>query len=101
MQSGFPVHRPAGKSRSAVLAFSDEIDAWLKRVPTSSGPIRNPPSKVGIERARRYLAIAARAKRNEEVARATYERSMEQATRVREMMMKLGNLQTACLKRVV
>jgi len=34
MQLGFPVHRPAGKQRSAVLAFTDEIDAWLKQTPT-------------------------------------------------------------------
>lgn len=26
---GMPVHRPAGKSRSAVLAFSDEVEKWL------------------------------------------------------------------------
>ena len=26
-----PVHRPAGKSRSAVLAFADEIDHWMRR----------------------------------------------------------------------
>jgi hypothetical protein len=27
---GMPVHRPRGKSRSAVLAFADEIDKWLR-----------------------------------------------------------------------
>ena len=27
---GMPVHRPAGKSRSAVVAFADELSAWLK-----------------------------------------------------------------------
>jgi len=26
-----PVHRPAGKSRSAVVAFGDEIDLWMRR----------------------------------------------------------------------
>ena len=34
MQLGFPVHRPAGKQRSAVLAFTDEIETWLKQTPT-------------------------------------------------------------------
>ena len=34
MQLGFPVHRPSGKQRSAVLAVADEIDAWLKKTPT-------------------------------------------------------------------
>ena len=33
VQLGFPIHRPAGSPRSAVLAFSDEVDAWLNRSP--------------------------------------------------------------------
>ena len=33
VQLGFPIHRPAGSPRSAVLAFSDEVDAWLSRSP--------------------------------------------------------------------
>src|SRR5215470_3995227 len=36
VQFGFPVHRPAGSPRSAVLAFSDEIDQWLAGSPTRS-----------------------------------------------------------------
>jgi hypothetical protein len=27
-----PVHRPAQKDRSAVVAFSDELDRWISRV---------------------------------------------------------------------
>ncbi len=27
---GMPVHRPAGKERSAVVAFAAELDAWLQ-----------------------------------------------------------------------
>jgi hypothetical protein len=27
---GMPVHRPAGHSRAAVVAFSDELDEWLR-----------------------------------------------------------------------
>jgi len=34
VQFGFPVHRPAGSPRSAVLAFTDEIDRWLAGSPT-------------------------------------------------------------------
>ena len=34
-QLGLPVHRPAGKEHSAVLAFSSELDQWL-----DSRPIR-------------------------------------------------------------
>lgn len=29
-----PIRRPAQKDRSAVMAFSDEVDAWLAKVPT-------------------------------------------------------------------
>jgi hypothetical protein len=28
-----PVHRPAGRTRSAVLAFADELDRWVVRTP--------------------------------------------------------------------
>jgi predicted DNA-binding transcriptional regulator AlpA len=31
---GFPVHRPAGKTRSAVSALITEIDAWLSSAPS-------------------------------------------------------------------
>lgn len=41
VQFGLPVHRPTGSSRSAVMAFSDEIDAWLSRTPTHSQEIIN------------------------------------------------------------
>src|SRR5689334_5757429 len=34
VQFGLPVRRPAGSSRSSVMAFCDEIDAWLSRTPT-------------------------------------------------------------------
>lgn len=30
---GLPVHRPHGKSRSAVIAFRSELDQWLHRAP--------------------------------------------------------------------
>jgi hypothetical protein len=31
---GMPVHCPALKDRSAVVAFSDELESWLSRTPT-------------------------------------------------------------------
>ena len=96
VQFGFPVHRPAAKSRAAVIAFSDEIDAWFNRAPVNSRSINNVQSRISIEQARQYLAIAAKAKLSQEVARAGYERCMEQASRVREMMMKIRNVRTAC-----
>jgi predicted DNA-binding transcriptional regulator AlpA len=41
VQLGFPIHRPAGSPRSAVLAFSDEVDAWLNRSPVRRGQFIN------------------------------------------------------------
>lgn len=32
---GLPVRRPRARSRSAVVAISDEIDAWLRSAPTN------------------------------------------------------------------
>ena len=31
---GLPVRRPCGKNRSSVIAFADEIDAWIDMCPT-------------------------------------------------------------------
>jgi hypothetical protein len=33
---GLPVRRPKGRDRSAVLALTDEMDAWLRRAPVRS-----------------------------------------------------------------
>ncbi len=38
---GMPVHRPAHKDRSAVVAFSDELDGWLVRHPDGAGRAAN------------------------------------------------------------
>jgi response regulator RpfG family c-di-GMP phosphodiesterase len=35
-QFGLPIHRPAGKDRSAVIAFSDELHQWLSRSPVKN-----------------------------------------------------------------
>lgn len=37
-QLGLPVRRPAGRDRSAVMAFSDELDEWLNRAPKKKYP---------------------------------------------------------------
>lgn len=41
-QLELPVHRPAGKEHSAVIAFSPELDEWL-----SSRPVRNGSANGG------------------------------------------------------
>ena len=38
---GMPVHRPRARSRSAVVAFSDEIDQWLRATPAGEIPPSN------------------------------------------------------------
>lgn len=40
-QLGLPIHRPAGKDHSAVLAFSSELDQWL-----DNRPVRYPANSV-------------------------------------------------------
>ncbi len=42
-QLGLPVHRPAGKDHSAVLAFSSELDDWL-----NSRPVRQAMQSDGM-----------------------------------------------------
>jgi hypothetical protein len=42
-QLGLPVHRPAGKEHSAVLAFSSELDDWL-----NSRPVRQAMQADGM-----------------------------------------------------
>jgi len=48
-QLGLPIHRPAGKDHSAVLAFSSELDQWLDsrpvRYPTISHPNQVPDAQ--------------------------------------------------------
>ena len=36
-QLGLPIHRPAAKERSAVVAFADELEQWLRSTPGRNG----------------------------------------------------------------
>lgn len=42
-QLELPVHRPAGKEHSAVIAFSPELDEWLNSRPVRSGSANGGP----------------------------------------------------------
>ena len=87
-QYRLPVHRPAGKDRSAVLAFTDELDAWLAGTPRrSTGQALQNPNY--LEAQRQTLAITARAKMNREEAQAAHQRSRAQTDRVRAMIQKI------------
>lgn len=92
VQLGFPIHRPAGRSRSAVLAFSDEVDEWLGKPMAAIVPIVVAPhastADQGRER-REWLAVAANAKLSCERARAAYDGCRRQSKRVEEMIERL------------
>ena len=44
---GLPVHRPKGKDRSAVLAFPEELNAWLQQTPVRSATMSAEPQPTG------------------------------------------------------
>lgn len=44
-----PIHRPKGKDRSAVLAFPEELNAWLQKTPVRSTEMLAGPKPVGGE----------------------------------------------------
>lgn len=46
---GLPVHRPKGKNRSAVLAFPEELSAWLQQTPVRSATMLADPQPVRRE----------------------------------------------------
>src|SRR5690242_12832334 len=68
VQFGFPIHRPAGSPRSAVLAFTDEIDHWLAGSPTRSVPVAVP--KVYHHHNDRMRSVWTKAKLGRERAEA-------------------------------
>lgn len=84
LKLGFPIRRPAGTPRSAVLAFPHEIDQWLAKSPTKlEGPSAEPivPKRVtrggqvtahllyskAIAQAERAEAIAQRLRETQEL----------------------------------
>lgn len=87
-QYRLPVHRPAGKDRSAVFAFADELDAWLAGTPkrVTGQALQNPKHP---EAQRPTLALIARAKMNREQAQAVRQMAIAQTDRVRAMIRKV------------
>jgi len=92
---GFPVHRPAGKDRSAVLAFSDEIDAWLSHAPTrpSLNSEGHTSGKQHLIETERYHALTIKAKTTRQRAEKVFESSVRQAKRVAELVHRAEELQ--------
>jgi hypothetical protein len=75
-----PVHRPAGKSRSAVIAFADEIDQWMRK-----GPLRAGTSGNGVKHVRGDFAEWKRLMTNTELL-------LERANALKSQMSHLARL---------
>jgi CheY-like chemotaxis protein/predicted DNA-binding transcriptional regulator AlpA len=43
---GFPVHRPAGKLRSSIIAVAAEIDEWIRKSPALRSQLQNRPAEL-------------------------------------------------------
>lgn len=50
-----PVRRPHGRSRSAVIALSDELDSWLRHAPTAQLDSLNPPGSPAVIAVRKEM----------------------------------------------
>ena len=82
---GLPVHRPSGRERSAVVAFADELERWLRNAPSRNGAHSTPTngdSAVGPELSEIHFKTdvrseLARAKQEMERAHAEYRRTLE------------------------
>ena len=75
-----PIHRPAGKSRSAVIAFADEIELWMRK-----GPLRSLTNGHALKHAETNVAEWHRLVANSEmlVKRAdTLKRQMAELLRL-------------------
>ena len=69
-----PVHRPRGRSRSAVLAFKRELDQWLDRTPNEAGASATLPFRSCTRTAQRNQALARKtAKLLSELSRLAHE----------------------------
>lgn len=82
---GLPIHRPAGTERSAVLAFADELEQWLRNSPSRNGTHANSTngdSSTVIELQENPIekdvrSQLERAKQEMERAHAEYRRTLE------------------------
>lgn len=58
-QLGMPVHRPALKDRSAVVAFSDELDRWITRTAPDALEANGKESKEALVRVHDNMSTLA------------------------------------------
>jgi hypothetical protein len=57
---GMPVYRPAMKDRSAVVAFSDELDSWISRTTPDARDANSKASKEALARVRDNVSALTR-----------------------------------------
>jgi phage terminase Nu1 subunit (DNA packaging protein) len=79
---GLPVHRAAGRDRSAVYALSDEIDSWLRM-----GKMHDTPKaqrQVLPEAAARYAQLVEQAATLVERLRVLRDQAVQVRTRLHE-----------------
>lgn len=88
-QLGFPVRRPSGSSRSAVLAFTNEIDAWLAHSPKRSGSENQSQVLTHHRDTVSLQALHHKALLGHERAEAMYKRMEEMRTLVAQMNMRV------------
>jgi hypothetical protein len=56
---GMPVHRPALKDRSAVVAFTDELERWISRTASSKLDASSEGSKEALVRVHENMSTLA------------------------------------------
>lgn len=85
-RAGMPVRRPAGHSRSAVVAFSDELAAWMDGPKTADAPVAAAalPAEPTAPPARRFHLSAELAALRQRMAECR-ERSNELRSRAAEV----------------
>ena len=84
---GLPVHRPAAKDRSAVLAFADELERWLRNTPSRNGTRANAGNANSATRHLEEIQLKddvrselERAKQEVDLAHDNYVRKLERYT---------------------
>ena len=93
---GFPIRRVAGRPRSAVMAFTDEIDAWLAR---ASGRPATPKTANGLSLPSELKAIRAQAEMNRQRALEIRQMARGQRQAVRDVANKIEQMRLKLMQR--
>ena len=93
-QLGLPVHRPAGKDHSAVLAFSSELDQWLDSRPVRFGMNFSPESSQDRQSGQ-VQALLARAETVLERLESILSRADETQRKLAEVLEVLAETESA------